>query len=506
MSPSGQASALNVWSSDATQDSNPDIGARRSRPQWSKKYLARLAISDAVIVIAAVTVAHLLRFGTGNPFGQRGQVEIPATSVALILIILWLMALRANHALDRRVVGSGPQEYSRVATACFAVFGALAIVDQIFRLQIARGFLLLALPLGTIALLVSRYLWRRNLSRQRRNRLNMEKLLVVGSRDTATSLVRRLTHTPQLGYDVVGVCLPRTVAPLPPHIEVGEHAIPVHGDLDDVLAAVDSADASVVAVSSAEVLGPDAMQELSWGLERVDVDMLVAPGVADVAGPRLTVRPVAGLPLLHIDKPRYEGANRFRKALVDRVGAAVLILALAPAMCLVALAIVLDTGAPIFYRANRIGVNNAPFQMWKFRSMVVDADRVKADLRARSEGNGVLFKMRDDPRITRVGRIIRRYSLDELPQLFNVIGGTMSLVGPRPPLPDEVEQYDGRIARRMLVKPGMTGLWQVSGRSDLSWEDSIRLDLSYVENWSIMQDVLILWRTVRAVFDKTGAY
>ncbi|OPX07450.1 sugar transferase, partial [Gordonia sp. i37] len=214
----------------------------------------------------------------------------------------------------------------------------------------------------------------------------------------------------------------------------------------------------------------------------------------------------AALPLLHIDKPRYEGANRFRKAALDRVGALTALLMLAPIMVAVGIAIKVDSAGPIFYRAVRIGLNNKPFEMWKFRSMVQDADKRKHELAHLDEGAGVLFKMRDDPRVTRVGQFIRRYSLDELPQLFNVVTGSMSLVGPRPPLPDEVEKYDGRVARRMLVKPGITGLWQVSGRSDLSWEESVRLDLSYVENWSIMQDVVILWRTAKAVLAKEGAY
>jgi exopolysaccharide biosynthesis polyprenyl glycosylphosphotransferase len=259
-------------------------------------------------------------------------------------------------------------------------------------------------------------------------------------------------------------------------------------------------------VTSAEALGHAAMQALSWDLEGLDVDMVVSPGVTDVAGPRVMVRPVAGLPLLHIDKPRYDGANRFRKAAVDRLGSAAILAVLAPVFVAVAVAIKLDSKGPVFYRATRVGINNTPFLMWKFRSMVQDADSQKSHLKGQNEGAGVLFKMRNDPRVTRVGTFIRRYSIDELPQLLNVLGGTMSLVGPRPPLPDEVEKYDGRVARRMLVKPGMTGLWQVSGRSDLSWEESVRLDLSYVENWSIMQDALILWKTVKAVVAKDGAY
>lgn len=315
-----------------------------------------------------------------------------------------------------------------------------------------------------------------------------------------------MLKTPSLGYDVVGVCLPPSGRGTPEELRVGAQMVPVFGDFDDVREAVLHTGATTVAVTCAEALGHQAMQDLSWDLEGLDVEMLVAPGVTDVAGPRMMVRPVAGLPLLHIDKPRYEGANKFRKGLFDRVGASVALLLAAPVMLGVALAIKLDSRGPLFYKATRVGLNNQHFKMWKFRSMVQDADQKKAALIHLDEGAGVLFKMRDDPRVTRVGQFIRRYSLDELPQLFNVLGGSMSLVGPRPPLPDEVEKYDGRVSRRMLVKPGVTGLWQVSGRSDLTWEESVRLDLSYVENWSMMQDVVILWRTARAVVAKEGAY
>jgi exopolysaccharide biosynthesis polyprenyl glycosylphosphotransferase len=210
--------------------------------------------------------------------------------------------------------------------------------------------------------------------------------------------------------------------------------------------------------------------------------------------------------MLHIDKPRYEGANRFLKACVDRVGAVLLLFLLAPVLIACALAVKFSSAGPVFYRAERIGLGNAPFQMWKFRSMVDGADAQKPALFAVTDGNGVLFKMREDPRVTGVGRFLRRYSLDELPQLFNVFSGAMSLVGPRPPLREEVDVYCGPVARRMLVRPGITGLWQISGRSDLTWDESVRLDLLYVENWSIMQDLVILWRTLRAVFTADGAY
>lgn len=479
-------------------------GRERSR-SWIHSYVVGLAWTDACIIALAVGAAQLARFGADSAMAPNGASQVPALIVSLALGSTWVLSLRAFQTLDRRIVGSGSQEYSRVVTACVSVFGVLAMADLLFRLNIARGFIALALPVGTTLLLLSRWLWRQWLGNQRMKSKNLEHVLVVGSEHSAVPLVERLLKEPNLGYRVVGICLP-TNHVLRDSIQVGANRIPIFGTFDDVSESVRDSGATTVAVTSAEALGHDAMQALSWDLEGLDVDMVVSPGVTDVAGPRVMVRPVAGLPLLHIDKPRYEGANRFRKAVVDRVGAALILTILGPVFVAVAIAIKIDSKGPIFYRSTRVGINNTPFLMWKFRSMVQDADALKEKLQGQNEGAGVLFKMREDPRVTRVGTFIRRYSLDELPQLFNVLGGTMSLVGPRPPLADEVERYDGRVARRMLVRPGMTGLWQVSGRSDLPWEETVRLDLSYVENWSIMQDALILCKTIKAVVAKDGAY
>ena len=473
---------------------------------WVQAYLTRVGWSDTVVVTVAVLVAQVFRFGSDEPLHPNGGWGLPAAFVSISLILCWLVSLRAFQSLDRRIVGAGAQEYSRVISACLSVFGLLAMLDLMFRLNIARGFLLVALPAGTLGLLLNRWMWRKELIRQRTNAQNLERVLVVGAVTPSKPLVERLLKSPSLGYEVVGVCLPPSRRGTPEELWVAQRMIPVFGDFDDVRDAVQHTGATTVAVTSAEALGHQAMQDLSWELEGISVEMLVAPGVTDVAGPRMMVRPVAGLPLLHIDKPRYEGANKFRKGFFDRIGACAAMLCLSPVMVAVAVAIKLDSRGPVFYKSTRIGLNNAPFQMWKFRSMVQDADQRKSTLAHLDEGAGVLFKMRDDPRVTKVGKLIRRYSLDELPQLFNVLGGSMSLVGPRPPLPDEVEKYDGRVSRRMLVKPGVTGLWQVSGRSNLTWEESVRLDLSYVENWSMMQDTVILWRTAKAVMAKEGAY
>ncbi|HEY4629941.1 MAG TPA: sugar transferase, partial [Blastococcus sp.] len=244
----------------------------------------------------------------------------------------------------------------------------------------------------------------------------------------------------------------------------------------------------------------------SWQLEGSGIELLVSPGLIEVAGPRLHIRPFVGLPLLSIEEPVFTGWRRVLKGALDRTGAALAIVLVAPILVAIAVAVRLSSHGPVLYRQERVGTYGRRFTMYKFRSMVDGADGKLADLLARNEGHGLLFKMQRDPRVTPVGRVLRRLSLDELPQLFNVLGGTMSLVGPRPPLPREVERYDTSIRRRLLVKPGLTGLWQISGRSDLSWEESVRLDLRYVENWSLTLDLLILWKTASAVLRSRGAY
>ena len=497
----GSVSAV-VWPGDR-QNVPRSTQVKPRADGWASRYVTRVRWTDALIVIAAVLVAQHIRFGVPENISSRGGVTTTFI-VTPCLIVAWILTLRATQSSDRRIVGDGPMEYSRVLNACFIVFGLLAIVDLAFRLSLARGFIAIALPLGTVSLLVSRWGWRKALHRSRLRRRNLSQVLVVGGPSSAVPLIEHLDKNPGLGFEVVGLCVPPGTEHRP--VNINGNDIQVYGCFSQARDAVALCGATTVAVTSAEALGHSAMRELSWDLEGMNVEMLVSPGVTDVAGPRMMVRPVAGLPLLHIDKPRYDGANRFLKASFDRVGAALLLLILSPVLIACAIAVKVTSSGPIFYRAERIGVGNVPFDMWKFRTMVDGADKQKAVLAKKNEGAGVLFKLRDDPRVTTVGRKLRRYSLDELPQLFNVVGGSMSLVGPRPPLRDEVEQYSGLVTRRMLVRPGITGLWQVSGRSDLSWEESVRLDLSYVENWSIMQDAMILWRTVRAVVRSDGAY
>ena len=248
------------------------------------------------------------------------------------------------------------------------------------------------------------------------------------------------------------------------------------------------------------------LRELSWQLEGTGVDLLVAPAITDVAGPRIHIRPVAGLPLLHVDEPTFGGPRRVAKAVLDLTLALVLLVLLLIPSLLVALAVKLDSRGPVLYRQERVGRDGTTFPMWKFRSMRVGADQELTELQRLNDADGPLFKLQQDPRVTRVGAFLRRHSLDEIPQLLNVLLGTMSLVGPRPSLQAEVDRYPAQLRRKLYVKPGMTGLWQISGRADLSWDEAVRLDLYYVENWSVALDGLILWKTLAAVVRGRGAY
>ena len=285
-------------------------------------------------------------------------------------------------------------------------------------------------------------------------------------------------------------------------------AIPVLGGLDDLHEALDAVNADTVVVTGSDKISSQRMRELSWSLEPGRHHLVVAPSLTDIGGPRIHTRPVAGLPLIHVEMPRYEGIKLFAKRAFDLVVSGLLILVLSPFLGIIALVVRWTSQGPVLFRQERVGINGETFTMFKFRSMVSDAEARLVALQdeRRLAGNTVMFKMKNDPRITTIGRFLRRYSIDELPQLFNVFGGSMSLVGPRPPLKQEVDLYETHVHRRFLVKPGITGLWQISGRSNLSWEDTVRLDLFYVENWSMTGDVIILWRTAKAVLARDGAY
>ncbi|MFT4122955.1 MAG: sugar transferase [Microbacteriaceae bacterium] len=391
--------------------------------------------------------------------------------------------------------------YIRVGDASFRLFGLIAILAFLLPVDIARGYLLISLPVGVLVLFLERWLWRQWLNAQRSIGRYAARVLLVGSEISVAQIARELQRNSRAGYHVVGACTPSgTIAST-----IRGTDIPVMGSVDAIERAMIATDADTVAVTSTDELPPSKVKQISWNLQAVRQHLVLAPSIVNIAGPRIHTRPVAGLPLIHVETPRFSRGQLLLKRAMDISASIIGVVLLSPIFALLAMSIRLSSDGPIFFRQIRIGHRGREFTMLKFRSMVTNAEELLESLqRERHEqgidsGNEVLFKMKNDPRVTPIGRIMRKYSLDELPQLFNVIGGSMSLVGPRPPLPAEVALYADHVHRRFLAKPGITGLWQVSGRSDLSWEESVRLDLSYVENWTVAGDLAILAKTARAV-------
>jgi exopolysaccharide biosynthesis polyprenyl glycosylphosphotransferase len=479
-------------------------------PAWQRRYKLVLIATDVVVVALALMCAQFARLGL--PAAPRGDSSVyyPLLSyytvLSIFVAIIWLALLAAYRTRSPRIVGAGVEEIRRVFSSTLATIGVVAVALMIFRPEYARGYLAVAFPLGLVALLTSRSLCRRLLARQRQKGKCVMSVLAVGDTRAVRSLVQSLQREWWYGYSVIGVCLTgRSTGGTFDIPGVGE--LPVFGDEGNVHDAILKTNADTVALTTTDHLGPEGVRELSWDLDKLGVDLVVSPGVVDVAGPRLTMRPVAGLPLIHVEKPQYSGTKKLQKRAFDIIVSATVLLGALPVMLVAAIAIKLTSKGPVFYRSERIGLDGRPFQMIKFRTMVDGADKQLDSLVDINESvGGVLFKIREDPRVTTVGRFLRRYSIDELPQFINVLRRDMSVVGPRPPLRREVDTYNDQVRRRLLVLPGITGLWQVSGRSDLSWEDSVRLDLSYVENWSIANDLLIAAKTIRTVAAGSGAY
>lgn len=468
---------------------------------WQAVYRRRLVRTDLVVVLATAVLAAWVR-GMAEPESVTPWVIGDQLLLAVALAVAWCCSLALGRAYDVRVFASGPAEYHRVVDASWKLVAPLALLALLLSWPGSSSFLLVAAPTGVAALLLGRWASRTWLHRQRRAGGYVTLVLAVGLREQVERLVHELNERPS-GYRVVGACVPASDGVTP-----GEHVldVPVVGDLHTAGAMAAQVGADCVAVSGSDCVTADVVRRLGWELEPVGVDLMLTAELADVAGPRITVTPEQSVSLLHVDAPRFTGPRYVLKSVVDWIGAAVITLALLPVLVVVAVAVRLTSPGRVLFRQDRVGRDGRTFRMLKFRTMREGADRETAVLAAPSDGAGVLFKLRDDPRVTPLGRVLRRCSLDELPQLFNVLAGQMSLVGPRPPLPAEVSQYEARVRRRLRVKPGLTGLWQVGGRSDLSWEEGVRLDVFYAENWTVFGDLLILARTAKAVVSGRGAY
>jgi exopolysaccharide biosynthesis polyprenyl glycosylphosphotransferase len=348
--------------------------------------------------------------------------------------------------------------------------------------------------------MLARFGLRKRLHRVRGYGQCMSTVVAVGHAPAVERLISELRREPHHGLEVVAACVPGE----PSASEVA--GVPVVGNLDAAANVVRNLGAGTVAVLSCPEMDGIKLRTLAWELEKTGTDLYVAPALLDVAGPRTTIRPTAGLTLLHVDHPQLSGPRQVLKDLFDRSVAGLVLLMFSPLLLGIAMAIRLTDKGPALFTQVRVGKDGHPFKIYKFRTMVVDAEARLAELREKNEFDGVLFKIRKDPRITAVGARLRKWSLDELPQLFNVLRGEMSLVGPRPALPDEAARYADHVRRRLVVKPGLTGMWQVNGRSNLSWDETVRLDLRYVENWSLALDLQILWKTLSVIFRGAGAY
>ncbi|MGY1684744.1 sugar transferase [Geodermatophilus sp. SYSU D00867] len=466
-----------------------------ARRAWRQSYVRRLVLLDAVAALLAGVVGSLV------PEDGPLMGPVASTSLVVALPLVWLGAMLVARTYEQRFLWVGPEEFRRVFSAAALLLATVGTVSWAFKLEVARSFVVVALPLAALLTLAGRVSLRLRLHAQRAQGRHVQTTVLVGHRNGVAALNAQMEREARHGYRVIGCCLP---------LSAGDRdvfdGLPVLGSLDEVVDVVRRYEVDTVAVLPSPELDGAHLRKLGWDLEDTEAELLLAPAVTEVAGPRVHVRPVAGLPLMHVERPEFTGVRRIAKDVVDRTAAGIGVLLLLPLLLTLAVLVKATSRGPVFFRHERIGRDGQPFQVLKFRSMVVDADKVELDLHEQNEGNAVQFKMRRDPRVTRVGAVMRRYSLDELPQLLNVLGGSMSLVGPRPHVTREVEQYGFDMRRRLLVKPGITGLWQVSGRSDLSWDDAVRLDVRYVENWSLAFDFMILWKTVGAVLRGSGAY
>lgn len=470
---------------------------------WARRYRTTLRLTDAGVIVAAVAIGLAARLGSeGASAADLGQ-HAEYWGVSLLIIATWILTLGTFHTRDSRVVGVGATEYKRVINASALAFGLLAIGFLLFQVHSARDYFLVALPLGLAALTLERWLWRKWLLHQRLFGHYLSRVIVVGKREDVDYVIGQIDAKSGAAYCVVGAALESDGGPA---VMAGQHKVPVVADLSRVASAAASMGVDSVIVAGAPEGGSQYIRSLAWDLEGTSAELVLSSRLTDVAGPRIHFRPVEGLPLIHVEIPHFDGARHALKRMLDLVASGLGLLVLLPLLLAIGILVRVESPGPALFLQERCGRNGRTFTMVKFRSMVRTAEDDLAGLRELNEASGALFKIRHDPRITRVGRVIRKYSLDELPQLWNVFVGDMSLVGPRPPLPTEVECYERHVHRRLYIKPGLTGMWQVNGRSDLSWDESVRLDLFYVENWSLPGDLLILWRTVKVVLRPTGAY
>jgi exopolysaccharide biosynthesis polyprenyl glycosylphosphotransferase len=480
-------------------DPSARTNAARLRRARRRPAIPLTALGIDLLVIAGAAILAVL--GRNGPlFSEPSDVASRLVVAGPVIVLAWVVMIYLCNGYNDDIFGAGPDEFMRVLRASLYTAAAVGIGCYLVKFPLSRGFFLILFVIGVPALLATRILLRRAIQTARRRGALGQRVLLSGSPSRIDEMATVLSERPWLGYHVVGALTPST------HIrEETPGGVPILGNLDDVtVASLHDVDVFLVAGGTNHTARD--MRQAMWSLEHSGVQLVIAPSVTEVSADRMKLRSVGGLPLVHVEAPTWHAASRLGKRLFDLTGALALLVAATPVLAVSAIWIKVHDRGPVLFRQRRVGRDGHEFDVLKLRSMVPDAEERLADLHVTSGHDGGLFKLRDDPRVTRPGRLLRQLSVDELPQLVNVLRGEMSLVGPRPPLPEEVGAYDDAMARRLHVRPGITGLWQVSGRSNLDFEEAIQLDLYYVDNWSMFSDLSILVRTIGAVLRREGAY
>ncbi len=471
--------------------------SHRDRPHLRRDPLRVYAIRAVALDFVAVLIAGIVGFVLRWVIPFSVELNDPTyVSLVVVVVVSWMVVLVLRGAYDTRVLGVGSEEFKRVVSATATVFGAVAVVTFALKLDLSRGFVLITFAVGIVLLLSVRWGLRAWLRHERRYGHFLHRTVVVGADPMRSEIVDMLDRDPVAGFTVVDVI---------DEPAADSTAGGLDSWLDEVMARISLSDGDTVAIAGSPALGQQVIQRLAWRLEGPRVDLLVAPAVGDFAGPRVTMRMAADLPLLHLDEPHLTGPKRAIKRTLDVVFGTLLLILFLPFMIVAAIGVKLTSRGPVLYVQQRVGRGGQIIRFPKFRSMYVGSDKLRAEVIGRPD-DSITDRYKRDPRITPFGRFLRRWSIDEMPQVLNVITGSMSLVGPRPVLVEEMPLLGDVDHRRHLTKPGLTGLWQVSGRKQVDWDERMRLDLDYVENWSPALDLVIVAKTIKAILVGDGAY
>lgn len=495
--------SLGAWGTPRTvaSDATPHLRAN------GRSYMRRLICTDLMIITASLALPLWQQIDAAGGLQIASEKAIQMSVWGVFLTIAWMIVLKSFNTHSIGSVAVGLQEYRLLGLSGLALAGLLGIYIGLSGQNELRIFLLYSVPMATAGLMLSRWSWRQWLIWRSRDGYALSNVLIYGQPADIPYAIRQISRSSSAAYRVVGAVID---GPQNQMAENEIHAVHPSLPLAYSLNAVET-EANRLSADSVLVVGPlsggtEALQNLGWKLESTGTSLMVASSLTGIADRRVRTSPVDGMPLMVVQPAKFTGARYLVKRSFDIVFSSLALLGLLPVFAAIALLIRLDGPGKIFFRQERAGQDGRPFKMFKFRTMVNDAEARLAELQEANEGSGPLFKLKDDPRITRCGRWLRKHSLDELPQFLNVLLGDMSVVGPRPPLFSEVDTYEGNTHRRLLLKPGVTGLWQVSGRSNLDWDESVRLDLYYAENWTLLTDLRLIWRTFRVMIKPDGAY